>query len=135
MRQKRCSKCQAKKPLSAFAKKSGKLQLYCRECNRAYSRAYYAQDKAKQCARVQRRREYLRSRFFAVRAASKCADCGEADPVVLDFDHRPSEEKLTEVTVLVHNGYSWAVIAREIAKCDVVCANCHRRRTASRIAR
>jgi hypothetical protein len=58
-----------------------------------------------------------------------CRDCGESDPVVLDFDHRG--DKAFEICeVLTYR--RWDTILAEIAKCDVVCANCHRRRTARR---
>ena len=59
-----------------------------------------------------------------------CVDCGEADPIVLDFDHRDREHKVDSVMKLVLSGYGWETILAEIAKCDVRCANCHRRRTA-----
>ncbi|KJL46451.1 hypothetical protein RS84_03085 [Microbacterium hydrocarbonoxydans] len=62
-----------------------------------------------------------------------CADCGEPDPVVLDFDHRPGVRKRFEIARAVNaSTRAWSTILREIAKCDVVCANCHRRRTARR---
>lgn len=62
-----------------------------------------------------------------------CADCGETDPVVLDFDHRPGVQKRFEIARAVNaSTRAWSTILKEIAKCDVVCANCHRRRTASR---
>lgn len=60
-----------------------------------------------------------------------CADCGGTfDPVCMDFDHRPGEVKSRSVARMV--GYPHDEIRREIAKCDVVCANCHRLRTKSR---
>lgn len=60
-----------------------------------------------------------------------CADCGvQYPPVVMDFDHRPEEEKLFEVAT--NWGRRREDLAAEIAKCDVVCANCHRLRTAAR---
>ena len=58
-----------------------------------------------------------------------CADCGEADPIVLEFDHL--KDKAFNIGASL-SGRSWASILDEIAKCDVVCANCHRRRTARR---
>jgi hypothetical protein len=59
-----------------------------------------------------------------------CVDCGEADIIVLDFDHL--RDKTMNVTRLVNNSISWATILKEIDKCEVVCSNCHRRRTAAR---
>ena len=58
-----------------------------------------------------------------------CTDCGDADPVVLEFDYL--EGKLFDIgTALPCN--NWESILAEIEKCEVVCANCHRRRTKRR---
>jgi hypothetical protein len=64
--------------------------------------------------------------------SSSCIDCGIADPVVLEFDH--VGPKRDAVTALAWSGYSLASIIREIARCEVRCCNCHRRRTAERRA-
>jgi hypothetical protein len=64
--------------------------------------------------------------FFA---SHPCVDCGESDPVVLEFDHL--EDKSFNIAKGLRDR-SWAALVDEIAKCDVVCANCHRRRTAVR---
>ena len=58
-----------------------------------------------------------------------CVDCGETDPIVLEFDH------LGDKSFCIGTGFrdrNWQSVLDEIAKCDVVCANCHRRRTARR---
>ena len=66
-------------------------------------------------------------------ATHPCTDCGEPDPVVLDFDHLPDSEKRFEIGRAVNaSTRSWALILQEIEKCEVVCANCHRRRGARR---
>jgi 5-methylcytosine-specific restriction endonuclease McrA len=59
-----------------------------------------------------------------------CTDCGERDLVVLEFDH--VGPKRSHVAVMVTKGASPKALAREVANCEVVCANCHRRRTARR---
>lgn len=60
-----------------------------------------------------------------------CMDCGnEFHHCAMDFDHRPDEEKGGTISRLVNNWkISEKVLRDEIAKCDVVCANCHRIRT------
>ena len=63
-------------------------------------------------------------------AAHTCVDCGEADPVVLDFDHL--RDKAFDVSA-AYTHKPWATVLEEIEKCEVVCSNCHRRRTAQRI--
>jgi hypothetical protein len=58
-----------------------------------------------------------------------CADCGIRYPVyVMDFDHVRGE-KQSNVASLVGMSASEERLRAEIAKCDVVCANCHRERT------
>jgi hypothetical protein len=58
-----------------------------------------------------------------------CADCGEADPLVLEFDHL-RDKKFSIASVW--RDHKWETVLDEMAKCEVVCANCHRRRTARR---
>ena len=62
---------------------------------------------------------------------SPCVDCNRSfPPVCMDFDHRPGEEKVRDVSKCK----TVAQAADEISKCDLVCANCHRLRTAARAA-
>jgi hypothetical protein len=58
-----------------------------------------------------------------------CVDCEEDDPIVLEFDHlRDKKFSISEGL----QSRRWQDVLDEIAKCEVVCANCHRRRTAKR---
>lgn len=62
-----------------------------------------------------------------------CVDCGEADPMVLDFDHLEPAFKRYSMSRLLSgttSGVSLKMVKVEIDKCVVRCANCHRRRTA-----
>lgn len=59
-----------------------------------------------------------------------CVDCGYSNIIALDFDHRVPEDKKTEVGKIINRGSLNQVIT-EIAKCDVVCKNCHAIRTAN----
>lgn len=61
--------------------------------------------------------------------AHPCVDCGETDIVVLEFDHL--RDKRAAISQMIGN-QELRTIKAEIEKCDVVCANCHRRRTAQR---
>lgn len=86
---------------------------------------------AKRQARMRRHRIKARSDAKQIIAALKdrpCADCGGRFPAVcMDFDHRDRTQKIAQVTKFVTRGKR--ALFREIAKCDVVCANCHRLRT------
>jgi hypothetical protein len=57
-----------------------------------------------------------------------CMDCGEANIIVLDFVHRDPKSKICQISDLLYK--SIPRIQSEIEKCDVVCSNCHRIRTA-----
>jgi hypothetical protein len=61
-------------------------------------------------------------------ASSACVDCGTADTLILQFDHR--DEKTRDIGWFVSSGSPARRVADELEKCDVRCANCHRRRTA-----
>lgn len=69
----------------------------------------------------QKLKEYLESH--------PCVDCGEEDIIVLQFDHINGVKK-NNIADLVCQGYHWDTISKEIKKCEVLCANCHHRRTA-----
>ena len=101
---------------------------------RKYDRDYHANrspEKKKQ--KQQKQKERLQCILLEVRdikSESGCLDCGENDPIVLEFDHRNPDEKECNVSDMVKRGRSIKSIKKEIEKCDVVCANCHRKRTA-----
>ena len=58
-----------------------------------------------------------------------CVDCGETDPLLLDFDHRQGESKVDDVARLIWDR-KWEIVVNEIAKCDIRCVRCHRKKTA-----
>lgn len=69
------------------------------------------------------------AKIRAIKLERGCTDCGyNSRPEALDFDHVRGEKKFS----VSNCNYSWQKIEEEIAKCDVVCANCHRVRTADR---
>ena len=71
------------------------------------------------------RTDYLLEYF----ATHPCTDCGETDPLVLEFDH--VDEKGEKAFEVARNFAErrWQDILDEMKKCEVVCANCHRKRT------
>ena len=132
----RCSACRVEKPTAFFSfdsRRRGTLNSYCRPCHAAYRRAHYLANKPdyvrRAIAQVRQRRDVNRREIVRYLAAHPCVDCGVTNPVVLEFDHRDPDQKLMSVANM-RTSRRWPRVLAEIAKCDVRCANCHRRRTA-----
>jgi hypothetical protein len=102
------------------------------EERRAYARSYYERNKESYLASNRRNRDRRVAELAVIVAGIKnqpCADCGQRfPPYVMDFDHPPGTKKIAAVSRLVWDG-STRVLLAEIAKCDLVCSNCHRIRT------
>jgi hypothetical protein len=136
---KRCPRCGTVKLLSEFAprktpRRNGeRLQAYCRLCYTVYWREYYHNNKEGHTRRAKRRDAAIRA---LVRGAKDmpCADCGQRFPYyVMEFDHRSGEPKCFNIgDVNDRRRVGRSRLQAEIAKCDVVCANCHRERTHQR---
>jgi hypothetical protein len=60
-------------------------------------------------------------------ASGGCLRCGEDDPRCLDYHHREDAEKSMNVSTMVNDCLSREQIRQEIRKCEVLCANCHRK--------
>jgi hypothetical protein len=104
-------------------------QSRCRDCYAAWYRANWAVANANLARRKTEHRRRVRERLLAYLLQHPCIDCGEGDPRCLDFDHRDPDRKKASISRLI--GYTdWNKLLLEIAKCDVRCANCHRKRTA-----
>src|SRR4051812_48540847 len=132
----RCYRCGATKPANDFAwrrKAKGQRDTFCRPCRSAYGREHYEANKQRyiaQAAVVKRRLALERTRFLLdFFETHPCVDCGETNPVVLEFDHLRDKSFSIGGKLTTHK---WQAILDEIEKCDVVCANCHRIRTAKR---
>lgn len=122
-------------PVGAFARNAGRkdgLQSCCRSCRKVWDRATYAANREAMIARTAAARaaraDESRHALWQHLLGHPCP-CGEADPVVLEF-HHPDGDKEGEIGAMVADGYLWRTIASEIEKCEVLCANCHRRITA-----
>lgn len=100
-----------------------------------YERAWYLKNKEKVAKRSRinerNRRERIYRKVAEYLSIHPCVDCGEDDVLVLEFDHVRGK-KLGEIVNMIHRGSSWEDILAEIEKCDVRCANDHRRKTAQR---
>lgn len=132
---KRCSRCSRVKPTDQFAWRriaQGQHDSYCRDCRAAYKQEHYAANRQRYVTNAIARRDRIladRWRYLAEYLGTHpCVDCGERDLMVLEFDHLADKE-FSIATGLPDK--PWDVILKEIDKCEVVCANCHRRRSAA----
>ncbi len=130
-----CTKCKKKKSLNEFnfrLKSTGLRQYHCIECTRAFVKDHYERNKEYYLIKARKRnykkrleiQQYVKEYF----SKNHCVDCGESDPVVLEFDHL--SDKIKEVANLIRGRYNLSIVKAEIRKCAVRCANCHRRKTA-----
>lgn len=72
-------------------------------------------------------KKLAREWYDNIRYTSKCQQCGEAHPATLEFHHREPKDKVASVSKMVKEGRSLTEIMNEAAKCDILCANDHRK--------
>jgi hypothetical protein len=108
-----------------------KCDLVCSNCHRERThRRLISSPRAKPPSERQAQYHLRRKAVLDSMKGDPCADCRKRYPAwVMDFDHRPGTKKLEAVSSL---RAPHAILLEEIAKCDVVCSNCHRERTHSR---
>lgn len=128
-----CSKCNLAKPIDEFNfrnRAKGVRHSYCRDCGKVFTKNHYEHNKQqyfkKNLGSYLKRREFVRQK-----KTFPCLDCGVQYPYyVMDFDHREGETKKYELNRV--GRMTMRALETEIAKCDLVCANCHRERTHQR---
>jgi len=88
----------------------------------------YRRRKCRACKRAtqNRRRQALRAWLEKVKKTLRCAECGFSDYRALEFHHPDGEEKDFAIGEMVKDNRSIAAVEREIAKCTILCGNCHR---------
>lgn len=132
---KKCGKCLEEKSLESFSRKYDKYQTECKQCRAKYAQQHYLRNKKLYIERARTRNADARRKTKAFSDSLKsvpCADCKQTfDPICMDFDHVTSD-KVANVSSLVSN-HSLETVRREVAKCEVVCSNCHRLRTKNRL--
>ena len=111
---KQCSACKKYKPEAEFHwrdKAHTKLNSKCKKCSNA------------------RMTELRRGRYDKIadyKASKGCKICGENRPWCLDLHHVNSDDKEKTISDMLRKNVSWIKILTELAKCEVLCANCHR---------
>jgi hypothetical protein len=131
---KKCVTCGKEKEDTEFNyryKALGIRHPTCRECHKPFRKSWYKDNKERHLTQVKERkheaRKIAREYVWQYLSTHPCIVCGESDPVVLEFHHRYGKDK--GISVMAAGGYPVTTIQAEIDKCDVLCANCHRRRT------
>lgn len=138
MEKKKCNKCECEFSIENFPLKNKKEKTrypWCNDCHKEYRRKYYKKNKNKiseqdgqsSADRKKRNRQFVWNYY----SNNPCVDCGEKNPLVLQFDHRDGVDKIDRVSNMVSGKWSIKRIEEEIKKCDVRCANCHHIRTAT----
>lgn len=90
-----------------------------------HGRSHYERNKEAYLARNQNKREEIRQYLRDFKLAAGCVDCGfNSHYAALDFDH--VEAKTVAPTQMATRLWSYERINKELAKCEVRCANCHR---------
>ena len=105
------------------------------EARRAYAKEHYAKNREKYAEARKRFRAKRMAALNEIKAQrGPCVDCGGTfHPYAMDFDH-VGDDKVKDVSDLIQCA-SWQAVLDEIAKCELVCANCHRVRTYNRFER
>lgn len=132
---KKCSKCLEEKDFSEFHfknKTKDKLQSHCKCCQKLQSYNQYRKDVTKSKSRMklnaQRNFEETVKYIVSLLQDTCCKICGEQDILVLEFHHKDPLTKKYNVCMMIGK-HTLLAVKREIAKCEVLCANCHRKET------
>ena len=109
--------------------RTGQRHSRCKECCRRTSKDHYRLNHDAYIHRNRRNNPLHRKRNAAVvfeyLLLHPCVRCGESDPVVLEFNHKDPHAKTANISDMIRCGSSTVRLFDEIAKCEVMCANCH----------
>lgn len=131
---KTCSKCEITQSLDSFSKRNSKKNTYqswCKKCLRSHNRKTYQTkpDRRNQVkANTAKYRAEVEDFLFSFLSKNPCTHCGENRILALEFDHLFNKD--FNIAESIYRGMSLARVKKEVNKCQVLCANCHRIKTA-----
>jgi hypothetical protein len=108
--------------------KRDNLQSLCKICDSQYHADWYVTNKEKQKARIKDNKRKKTEWLESYKKTLKCAECSENRWFVLEFHHTDPSQKEFPIAHMNAKGASIKRTLKEIAKCEVLCANCHRAR-------
>jgi len=97
------------------------------EYKRRWNKQYYQKNRIKEIMRVRRRKEEIAKWFSEYKSKLICEICGEKEPICLEFHHKDGENKDFNLGDVKSRGWGKERIKKELEKCRVLCANCHRK--------
>lgn len=125
---KKCCHCKLEKPLEKFSKHPSHhdgLSSVCKDCKNDYNKKHYQTYKQHYLDKSKKQRLKIQEWFKDYKSKLKCARCPENHPATLDFHH--TEDKEFNISNMSGRKHSINSILKEISKCEVLCANCHRK--------
>jgi hypothetical protein len=121
-----CRRCGELLPAGAFHRRGSQgTQAWCKPCRKEYDRAYHARTRALRLQQKKRWRKEFTDSYRRLKSNTPCADCGGLfHHAAMQWDHLPGTEKVAELSTLFRKGNKRAFLL-ELAKCELVCSNCH----------
>ena len=95
---------------------------------RKYRREWYSKNKDSEKEHVKKRKNQLKKWFRGYKRNMFCSICLEKHPAIIEFHHKNPHKKEKNIGLMVNDGFSKKKILEEIKKCQVLCANCHRKK-------
>ena len=125
---KTCSKCRKSESETTFYKRG----LVCKQCHKIWRKQHYTDNKQYYVNKARRQQDKFKAYIKTYKASNPCADCDKYFPsCVMDFDH------LRDKAFLISKAHriisSIVSLKKEMAKCELVCSNCHRLRSQTRL--
>lgn len=129
---KRCPKCDTEKPTDEFWKSrrhADGFQTYCKLCSTARRIKHYQDNRERESGLRDSWNRAYRD-WFASLKDGPCSDCaGRFHPAAMHWHHLPGAVKTHNVSQMVSRRMKKTTVLAEIAKCELLCANCHAVRT------
>jgi len=123
-----CSRCGLTRSIDDFnASSEFGRQYWCRDCQKAWYREHRVEHIVNVNANTNRYRRRNADLVLEYLKTHPCVDCGESDPLVLEFDHVRGK---TKMICRLKLSAAPERLMEEIARCEVRCVNCHLKRTA-----